>query len=136
MNEPVVIDLEKSFIMYTSDQVAELQKCFNNLNNLIKTKNSIKKDVLWVKVDEGEVRVGYEQNPKSNMSGMHQDVRLEHDMITNIAALQFVIFEALRDWNLYEDVPMKGAPEEGKDSYFVYTFNDTVISPGYTELVG
>lgn len=116
-----IIDLQPLF-QNTDKLLAGLQECFSLLNKLIRNKNGINKDILWVKKEKGRIHLGYIKNP-NNKSGVPSDILLEYDEITNMAIIQFVIFDACGEWDLHREIKMYGAPEEESNAYFTFDFD-------------
>ncbi len=124
--EEMVIDLQDKFI-YNAGYLAPLLRsgCLAKLNELIRTKNKIDRDIFWAKEEGDLVRVGYEKNPDAKISGIHNNVLLEYDIVNNAALFQFVVFDGCNAWNCYKDVPCYGAPEENTDAGFHFIQDDT-----------
>ena len=123
----VQIIIEKAFVLNPVYQLEEILKCFEKLNQLIRQKNNLPDDkiILWGKIDNGKIRIGYNGNPDSVNRGMHCNVLLEYDINTNKAIFQFVVFDAINEWGLYEQAPVYGAPEEDQGAGFKFTLEET-----------
>lgn len=121
-----IINLEKIFVLQTEFQLEEMLECLEKINQLIRQKNNLPSDkvILWAKDHNGKVRVGYNRNPNPVNEGMHTDIILNYDLTTNKSVFQLVVFDAINEWGLYDDMPVYGAPEENKDSGFKFTLND------------
>ena len=83
---------------------------------------------FYVKVENGSVKIGYANNPRAESKGFHNHISLNYDTETNIAAFGFVIFDGCSEWNLYEEIRMYGAPEEGRDAGFTIPLSDMTYS--------
>jgi hypothetical protein len=120
------IDLEPYFRSAIRKEILlnEINACLKNLNSLIEKKNGVK-DVFYAKIESGSVKVGYKSNPQTTDRGFHNDLKLEFGKVDNIAIFGFIIFDGCKEWGCYEDVPMYGAPEENRDSYFDFTLDET-----------
>jgi hypothetical protein len=118
--------IERAFILKPPYQLEEISKCFEKLNKLIRQKNNLSTDteVLWIKSEGSKNRIGYKRNPESINKGLHYDVLLEHDITTNKAAFLLVIYDAILEWGLAEDVSVYGAPEEDRSAGFIFTLEN------------
>lgn len=125
--ETKVINLERAFIMRPPHQLQELLFCLEKVNQLIREKNNLADNikVLWAKNDGGKIRVGYNKNPKTENPGMHSNVILEYDITTNKAIFQFVVFDAINEWGLYNQISIYGAPEENKQAGLKFVLDET-----------
>lgn len=120
--EKKTIDLKPVFIMNAEYFVKNIQECFDVLNKFLKSKSGVTHDPLFVKNEEGKIRLGYKPIT-TGKTHFFSNETIPGDFETlDIACLvQFVIFEGCKEYGCYDDVPMCGAPEEGK-AFFKFTF--------------
>jgi hypothetical protein len=120
------IIVEKSFSLRPNYQLEEILEYFEKLNRLIRQKNNLpnNKSILWGKIENGKVRIGYIRNPRATNKGLHDDVKLEYDITTNKSIFQFVILDAINEWGLDEQVLVYGAPENDKSAGLEFTLDE------------
>lgn len=124
------VDLEKNFSLPAMQQLPALQTCIERINQLVRTKNNLDADQnpFYVKVEDGFIKMGYTNNPDADMKGFNNHHSFCYDTLTNMAAFGFVIFDGCREWNLYKEIKMYGAPEEGSDAGFRIPLNDVTYA--------
>lgn len=124
------VDLEKNFSLPAMQQLPALQTCIERINQLIQEKHALSTDhkPFYVKIANGFVKIGYENNPQAESEGFHNHLFLEYDLKTNIACFQFVIFDGCREWDLFNEIKMYGAPEEGQNAGFTIPLKNMTFS--------
>lgn len=118
-----VVNLKPLFVMNNQYFVKNFLECFNNLNRLLKSKSGVDYDPLFVKEENGKIRLGYKPiSQKGTHFYSDETIPSDFGALDRACMVQFVIFEACKEYDCFEEVPMCGAPEEGGDSFFKFTF--------------
>lgn len=114
------VNLENTFTTSSENQLKVFTECFENINKLIILKNKLEvnEQKFYVKLVNGSVKIGYLDNPEQEGNGFHNNVELKFDSETNLLFLNFVVFDGCRQWNLYEEIKMQGAPERNMTTKF------------------
>jgi len=113
--------IEHIFQISVEEQLPIIEELLGKLNKVIKLKNNIENDVLWVKIESGLIKLGYSKNPKDTEGlGFHNDLTLKYDNATNSAIMQLVIFDGYNSWGCYNQILCFGATEENDDSGFEF----------------
>jgi hypothetical protein len=119
------IDLQPAFAMNNGYMVKNIKECFDVLNKLLIEKSGVSHEPLFIREERSNVRVGYK--PNHSGTAFYSDVVIPNDAgaMDRAILIQFVIFEGCKSYGCYSDVPMAGAPEEGHDAFFTFTYDGT-----------
>ena len=123
--EKQTVDLQSFFVMNTTYMVKFLnEKCFSILNRFIRQEASLDFDPIFFKEENGSMKMGYITPKENGKTYFYSNQKFNEglDTISKICLVGFVIFEACKTYGCFEKVPMCGAPEEGHNHYFEFTF--------------
>lgn len=118
------INLQPVFSMNNHYFIKNMQECFDTLNPLLKSKSGVAENPLYIREGkQGKIEIGYIPKEKGTRPFFCDEVITgEADAMDRAILVQFVIFEACKNHDCYQEVPMCGAPEEGGDAYFTFTY--------------
>lgn len=123
--ENKTVDLKPVLAMNNAYFVKNMQECFDTVNKLLKAKSGVDYDPLFVKTENGRIKLGYKPlNNEGTKFFSDETIPSEYGSMERAVLVQSVIFEGCKEYGCYHDVPMVGAPEEGDDCYFVFTHED------------